>query len=304
MRIIKFLLGGLVFAAIGSAIVFFAGREMLMVWSMAQMRTSISILKQIDKNPRAYALQCRQKGVTVETDVIDKLQLRFISDNEYVVEVVCAQFSLDPIIIERKTLPQFVTKLPGNTGIIWGDAPSGVGLFVLGRERAVVVEEGEIFYTPIIEDFRYGVGPLSTCQAYGFECCHTDIQIGQGDQFNGVSDCPDTCHSQCVNRPVVLSFTSDPFMDIKTRITTVQSGDQVTFSYVVDNNEEGQPAQVELVTGDGQSYNSDQSSGSFTHSYKCATGNCSYRAVLSLINSVGIESAVLPINTINIRVVD
>lgn len=302
MRIIKFLFSGLIITLIVGVVTFFIARESLLVWTLADLRTSLSTLRQIEKNPRAYALECRQKGTTVETDVIDKLQLRFISPTEYVLEVVCTQFSLDPIVLQTKELPRFVTKLPGNTGIIWGDSPSAIGLSVFGRSRAIIVEKEEILYSPINEGFSYGVGPVSSCRAYGFYCCNQDTQLGKGDQFNGVSDCPLTCYSQCVTRPIVLSFTSDPYMDINTRVTQVKSGETVTFSYVVNANSADENFQVVLETGDGANYTSHQESGMFEHSYSCQANKCSYAANLKVVNSDGIESAKLTINSIRIEV--
>lgn len=302
MRIIKFLFSGFVVTAIVALVAFFIARESLLVWALADLKTSISVLRQIEKNPRAYALECRQKGTTVETDVIDKLQLRFISPTEYVLEVVCTQFSLDPIILQTKQLPQFVTKLPGNTGLIWGDSPSAIGISVLGRSRAIIIEQKEVLYSPIDENFSYGVGPISSCRAYGFYCCNQDTQLGKGDQYNGVSDCPLSCYSQCLTRPIVLSFTSDPYMDINTRITQAKTGEMVTFSYVVNANSSLDDYQVILETGDGNSYNAKKESGIFEHRYDCQAGKCSYEALLKVVNSDGIESARLTINSIRVEV--
>lgn len=302
MRILKFMSAALFIALIIGGIGFLIARESMLIYAVAQIRTSISILKQIEKNPKAYALQCRQMGVSVETDVIDKLQLRFVSPTEYVVEVVCAQFSLDPIVIERRSLPKFVLKLPGSSGIIWGNSPSALGISVFGRKRAVVVENKEIFYSDVGENFIYGMSPVSSCQAYGFSCCQKETQIGQGSLFNGVSDCPATCYSQCVSRPMVLSFASDPFMDFETRVATVQKGEIVTFSYVAQANSDDEIGTIELSTGDGQKYTATEMVGSFTHSYQCLSVSCTYQATIRLVNSMGIESALLPINIITIKV--
>lgn len=304
MRILKFIVVGLLILALVGGVGVIIGREALLVFSVAQIRTSISTLRQIEKNPKAYALECRQKGVSVETDVIEKLQLRFISPTEYVLEVVCAQFSLDPIVIEKKSLPQFVVKLPGSSGIIWGDAPSAVGLSVFGRNRAVVVESKEIFYTNITDDFFYGVSPISSCQAYGFLCCQKENQIGQGSLFNGVSDCPSSCYSECISRPMILSFNSDPFMDFQTRTTKVKADEMITFSYVAQTNGIDDNGVIELSTGDGQKYTSSEMNGTFTHNYQCPSSTCNFQATIRVVNGQGIESALLPINIISVNVLN
>lgn len=290
------------FLSILAGISFLVGREIFLVLGVTQIRTSLSLLRQIDKNPKAYGQQCRQKGVTVDSDVLSSLQLRFISSNEYVVEVVCSQFSMDPIVIETKKLPQFVKKLPGNTGIVWGESASGIGLEVFGRKRAIVVEKQEIFYSPVDDRLSYGVGPSSSCQAYGFQCCQLETQLGLGDQYNGVNDCPLTCFSSCQSRPLVLSFTSDPFIDLETRVTTIGSGDSVTFSYVVNPFVADNIATVELDTGDGQTFQSTQLTGTFDHTYECQNMPCRYPARIKVVNSAGVESADLSVNNILIEV--
>ncbi len=300
MRILKFLLSSLIVIAIVSGLGFLLAREALLIWGVARVRTSLSKIKSISKNPTNYARQCRQMGADPGQTLIYAYQLRFTSDKSYVTEVVCEQFQNNPIQVESNTLPFFIKKLPGSSGIIWGDSISGIALEVWGRKRAIIVEKEEILYENYDDSSFLGVSPLSSCVGFGFNCCNTQSSQGVGEQYTGVNDCPKTCFSGCSPRPILLSFISDPFPDIETKIARVGAGETVVFNYVLDD--QGVDGNTVVIDfGDGQSQSSDQISGFFEHVYSC-TGSCSYVAKIDIKNSNGVSAADTPVNQIRIQV--
>ncbi len=301
MRIIKFLLASAVALLIFGGIGLFLGREALLLWGVTQIKTDLARLQGISHNYGDYARQCRQKGSVLETNLIESYQLRFISPTDYVLEVVCAEFRLDPIVVASKSLPPYVRKLPGNAGILWGNAPSGIVVDAFGRRRTIVVEQEQMFFEGFDETASLGVGPVSSCAGYGFSCCQEETESGTGDQYVGVTDCPRSCYSECVKKPVILSFTSDPFMDPKTRTTTISSGEEVLFSYVIDS-QGGEGHTVTVDFGDGEDQTLTELSSTATHQYRCTTGRCRYTARLLVTDNQGIQSAETALSKIQVAV--
>lgn len=302
MRILRFLAISSVVMLMLSLVVGLIGREALLVWGVATMRTEVSKLRQISKKPAAYSSQCLQKGVQPDEDapLIESYQLRFVSDTEFVTEVVCRQFRLDPIRVSSGQLPWFVRKVPGSSGLIWGQDSSAVELEVLGRHRTVLVEATELLYDrPGL--VRLGEGPVASCQGYGFSCCELNTQQGMGDQLNGVTDCPRTCFRSCLSRPVVLSFSSDPFPDPQTRVAVATVGEPVTFSYVTDVSMVDVPI-ITIVFGDGAEQVVTEPVGSVGHSYQCATAMCQFQARVVISSPDGVTAAELPVNSLTLQV--
>lgn len=300
MRILKFLLTSILIVAILGGVGFLVTREALLIWGVAKLRTSLSQLKQIDRNRDNYISECRKQGAELNENIISRLQLRFVSDREFVLEVICAQFQLSPILVGEVSLPPFVTKVPGSSGVIWGDDQSGVVLSVWGRQRAVIVEQRELIYETPKESLSFSNGPTTSCQGYGFVCCQEETSQGTGDQYTGVTDCPRSCYSACVSRPVVLSFVSDPFMDPQTRVASISSGETVTFTYVVDSQKP--LSEVRIVYGDGQTEAAAESDGSFTHTYLCNSGACQNEVFLTATDVTGATAVLTPVSKISIQV--
>lgn len=302
MRIIRFLLVSAVVIAVLAGGLALISRELFLAWGVATVRSQMGQLRQIARSPQAYSTQCAQKGAIPSEigSVIESLQLRFTSDTEFVLEVVCVQFRLDPIQVAEGSLPMFVRKTPGSSGLIWGNESSAVELGVFGRHRTVLVEDRQLFYEPpgIVNS---GEGPLAACQGYGFECCQAETSQGMGDQLTQVTDCPRSCFSQCLRRPVVLSFTSDPFLNPQTRVAAVGAGESVTFSYVVDV-PEAELVQIVINYGDGQEQQLLETSGSSSHTYSCTQPVCTYQASLSVTQENGATAAPTPVTMITLQV--
>lgn len=300
MRILSFFIKALIGISLVIGVGFLITREVLLLIGENQVKTSLSQLRYISKNSTDYARQCRQKGVEPGQPTIAAYQLRFLSDTEYVTEVICNQFQHDPILVEQKTLPTPVKKLPLSSGIIWGDNLSGIGIDVWGRKRAILVENQAIFYESVTDKTNYGLSPTSTCVSFGFSCCITDLAQGQGSQYTGVTDCPQTCYSSCRLRPVVLSFATDPYIDPQTKTTTVTPGQGVAFSYVIDDQKTlGNTVQIDY--GDGAQDQSSDLSGNFEHTYTCQD-SCTFTAYLRVTTADGLSAADTQVNQIQIKV--
>src|SRR3989304_5901808 len=111
MRVITVLLYSIVLFTVVGSVGFVLGREVLLQLAISQIATSLGVMRQAAQKSGPYLLECRKKGAApTEGETISSIQLRFTSDHEYVVEVLCTQFSLDPIIIHQRSLPPFVTK--------------------------------------------------------------------------------------------------------------------------------------------------------------------------------------------------
>ena len=307
MRIVKFLITSfLIFLVVGSA-TFVIGREALLWWGVSSIQSALSEVRYLSKNAKDYILQCRQKGAVDTTDAIDHFQLRFVDDRNFTVEVVCTNFPLDPINVERKTLPMLVRKVPGSSGVIWGEERGGVELEVLGRRRDIFVEQREVVVAAPGSNLGAAM-PLTSCQGYGFQCCQSETVMGTGASYEGVSDCPKTCYSQCVARPVILSFTADPFPEGNSRFVSVMAGESVTFSYVAStpDNKKGSAPLVVIQYGDGTQEEERKLNGSFSHQYTCLDGTlsspCRYIVTITAQDSKGIQSAATAVTTFTVTV--
>lgn len=301
MRIISFLITSLFVIAVVVVGGGLLAREMLMIWGTSSVRSSLTILHQLSRDNLQFARQCREKGGnTSEVTTIGALQLRFTDSRSYVLEVICNQFQSDPIIIKTYSLPPFVSKSPGSSGIIWGNDRSAIQIEAFGRKQVIGVENEEVkSYAAGSVDL--GVTPISTCSGYGYQCCQQETTAGQGQPFSGVNDCPKTCFNSCQPRPIFLSLNTDPFMDEIIRTTDATVGEAVTLSYVAAY-EEKNPITVTIDFGDGQKQTLSTLSGKATHQYACSSGTCTYVVKLSARASNGIEAAQTPIMSLKMRI--
>jgi len=292
MRVLKTLFLSVVMVSILGAVAALFTREVLIRMGTARVRESISTMRQVATNSGTYVKECQKRGVNFDTEkIIETIQLVFTSDREFQVEVICSGFQLDPIVVTQKTLPWLVTKDPGQSGIIWGAARTGVALSLWGRTRTVIMENQQEV-SGGSQELELGTGPVAACRSYGFSCCALDASVGQGEQLAGALDCPRSCHSTCASRPVILSFASQPFYEVSTRTVTVQSGEQVEFSYVAEAAQGLKTVLIEF--GDGQSAESSAITDNKQHTYTCATARCTYQASIKAVASDDITSATTP----------
>jgi hypothetical protein len=239
-----------------------------------------------------------QKGSSAEFGLVESYQIRFTNDTEYVVELVCRGFRLDPINVSEGKLPPFVKKVPGTGGLIWGQQPSGVVLEVFGRQQTVLVDNEQLNYS-YEPNIYTGVTPITTCQGFGYSCCSPETTEGQGESYQGVSDCPRTCYAQCKSRPVVLSFTAEPYMDAERRTVQAAKNEPVTFNYVLSGQA---PLTGTIVFGDGQSAPLTAQTGTVSHAYTCAAASCQFTAQLQVLDKVQTPAAATPLTKMQITV--
>lgn len=301
MRILRALFTfGIAISIIG-AIVFLIARELMLIGAVSQVRSSINLLRRTAANTGSYAQECRERGVTdEETSSIASVQLRFDTPTSYVLEVVCNQFALDPIEVERQQLPTFAQKTIGSSGLEWGEELSGIGIEVLGRSRGIFVQGNDIWYDTV--DKTVGLpGPLTSCEGHGFSCCQSETSQGAGLVMSEVTDCPQSCYERCELRPLVLSLTTQPFYEQATRELSIRSGEPLEVGFVIDP-QGAQELRVELDFGDGTVDRFDQFQGRASHTYTCAQARCEYEITLQAFNEQDIVSVVTSISRVKVVV--
>ena len=317
MRIIRFFLKFTVIMMVLAVSVFLLAREALLLSASHTLKGSLSELVLIS-NRGSYASSCRAKGIT---DYVGSshpvLQLRFISDTEYVLEVNCVENSVEPVLLMQKTLPPFVQKKQGGSGFTLEQQRSAVELVAfqeiedlidswlffdadfIARSVSITAEAGEVIdaSTP----FDYENGPITSCSGYGYFCCDAVSQKGVGDSITGLTGCAGSCYSHWVSRPLVLSFTTSPFFEFTTRTLAIRKGEAVEFSYVSDPGS-GNTVRVTIDFGDGESEVLQTETGTAVHTYRCAAANCEYTATVRLVDNWGVESSPTEVSKVTIRV--
>ncbi|NCN03638.1 MAG: hypothetical protein GW942_01025 [Candidatus Pacebacteria bacterium] len=301
MRIIKSIFFSIFLLLLIAAGVFFIGREIVLTLGTSSMRSSLRQITTVAKNSGFYAAECRKKGIIeLSESSIKTIQLRFTSETDYQIEVICRQFSLDPIIVEESTLPYLVKKSDGYTGVVWGENLSGVAIEALGRVKSVYVEDFSV-YIGTLEDIEGVPGPITSCEGNGYECCSADTSIGKGDIVSSVNDCPQSCYESCIRRPVILSVSTQPFFDLKTRVLTVTKGEEVLIGYVIDQ-ADSKELDIMIDFGDGDSTQMTEYSGEAVHRYNCSKTTCKYNLTVSAVNEKGIEAVKTAVTSVTVIV--
>lgn len=329
MRILRFFFTSVLQVAVVGLIVFLAGREILLVVAVSDLKSGHQRLA-----AKSFGQECvREFGYSQEFWT----QLRFVSPRQYQLEVVCADFVAQPVLLERKNLPAFVHKADIGSGFIIDERklPYLLRLTALGRSVYVFSEENKLYSQYLsARDLDYAAGPVTACQGHGYTCCMLDVQSGQGGQVAQAADCPRSCFESCQLRPVVLSFNSRPVADFESRMVTASVGQPVTFSYVIGNgrgdvfaNQLERGAQVSLWQrlqvllgappaeeaglaapltisidfGDGARFESSNLQDSTDHLYTCPAGICMFTATLSATDALGVETARNALSQIIVR---
>ncbi len=320
MRILKFFFFSLFGLGIFGSIAFFLGREVLLVWASTVLRVDYEFLSK-----KSYGEECvRQFSYGQDYST----QIRFTSNKNYNLEIVCADFISSPIILSTKKLPPLVYKTSFGSGFIRDDEelPNFVELTSLLRKLFVYTEGNKMHSSYFVKpDLDYNNGPVSTCQAHNYQCCSLDLQSGLGEQFTEVNDCPKSCYQSCLLRPVILSFNTRPSMDDATRTVEINAGEVITFSYVIGNGKkdvfQGQlstamkesffekvqtilnkendgsigggialPLDVVIDFGDGNQFKGENAQETFDHNYVCQNKTCYFQATISVADARGVLS--------------
>lgn len=332
MRILKLLFFMSLFGGILLLIAYFLGREVLIYMATDQIKSSLNNLKQI-KGEGLYAKQCYSQGATDTSQIV--YQLRFTSPRHYVTEVLCSPHSSQAIKINEADLVTLVEKKPEYSGIILGENSSGLILAALGRQTGIVLELMEVsVVNELTETSLAKTGPTTNCAGYGYTCCDPISTLGKGRQLLNVLDCPKSCYYQCINRPIILSFNSQPIFEPGGRQIKISKGESVTFSYLISSNQAGdldlQPTaessnllieiqaflktiklqqsktagsqlKITIDFGDGQRQNFTELQGVVDHQYQCPTTGCHYGAKL-MVEQSSVTAADNPLSKIEVIV--
>lgn len=317
MKLLTTFISIVVFVLFLSGVAFYFTREYFLYRGVENFKKSVLVVKRNASASTACADKAPDLLGVIDSDTQPVTQLRFISSTEYVAEVLCPGYSFDPNTISQQSLDDYMTKLPGSSGLLLGTERTGVELAVfqqlqkeinttlgtnftfIQKNRSVVMEGGS--FVTSLPDEDLGVGPIASCQGFGYQCCQSDSQVGVGDPLLGAVGCEQSCYSSCIQRPVVLSMNTNPFFDVKTRTLNIRSGESVDFAYVLDTGA-SETVQVIMDYGDGMSENSTEKTATLSHVYNCAADACEYQATLIATDAFGTQSAITPISQLQIRV--
>lgn len=313
MRILKYALLSMVVVLLSFIVFFVITQEVLIFIAGNQIK---SVLQSFKTAPSVQL--CQPYLSQFSSNKVDvAYQIRFISDTQYVSEAICKPFNTNTQELEQHTLPQFITKIPGSSGIIWQNERSGVGIkafdgfynqvktvtgidiSILQRQKFIFVEDQTIISEQMPES--YGETPVAACQGYGYKCCDSIAEIGIGDQLLNTNNCEKSCFSACIRRPVVLSFMSDPFPDPQTRTVIVTPDTFVEFQYLIDDYDAESTA-VTINFGDGNQEEIAGATGSTQHTYTCTTKFCTYTATITANDSNQRTSVSTQLSTLKIEV--
>ncbi len=321
MRILRFFIFSFLGLLIVGLLGYFFGREILLALGSNMIKADYNSLLN-----KSYGQKCTEQ---FDYGQESWTQIRFTSDKDYNLEVVCEDFIASPIVLESKKLPPLLFKKSSGSGFKIDDSesPAFIELTSLGRHLFIYTDEQSIYSNYLSRpDLDYDLGPVSSCQSHNYQCCSSDFQSGIGDQLINVNDCPKSCYESCLLRPGILSFTSRPALDDETRIVEINSGEAITFSYVLSNGKndvfDGQISNIskesfleklqtifsekkstqknnELVLplrstidfGDEQIFKSESLQDTTDHIYTCQSRVCFFQAKISVVDARGVLSS-------------
>ena len=103
--------------------------------------------------------------ITEQVYALEAIQLRFINDHDYNVEVVCVQRESDPIVLRSNALPFMVKKVQGSSGLIFPynkAASTFIEVSLYGRTaRLHYRDAGALGKTQ---------SPIAACVGWGYQC--------------------------------------------------------------------------------------------------------------------------------------
>jgi hypothetical protein len=297
MRVLLYSAISAVIVSLGLVGILALGREMVLFVASWQLRNELRNLSSIAQQPNAFINQCRAKGA-IEGG-LGTLQIRFLDESRYVVEVECEEFPLDPIVASQGKFWPLVIKGTGSAGIVYGMPRSGVAVGMLGRWWTVGNEAEQSFMVPWRE-VQLGVSPASTCEGYGYQCCQPDVAFGQGATYPQANDCSRDCYQRCQARPLILALSSDPFPDAQ-RTVQVRPQETVTFSFIASHTKD-RTIQATVQYGDGASEEVTGLQGTVTHAYACALSRCEFEMTVTLRDDLDLVSAATPISRLKVVV--
>lgn len=309
MQFLRTFFTGMLIVVVGGLLLFFGGREVLVFAARFSLQREINTLRSYKANPGQYSSRCANTFATFgSSEPLSGFQVRFLDEKHYQIEVVCSSDTTQPVMIKEKSLPFYAKKLPGSSGVFLGVgayAPSSFDVSVYGRKTTVALSpgEGELINTA-------AVYPASVCTGWGYFCCdpETEVNSGQGLPGSSAFDCPGSCSSVCLKRPLVYAFNADPSYNAVTRSVSILPGTAVQFAYVIGDMD-GSIDSVTVKFGDGGEYTEEATdidpilnSGTVQHTYECPSTSCTYTATLILTDNDGLEAPKKSVSTIQVNV--
>ncbi|MEX0896403.1 MAG: hypothetical protein WDZ94_05750 [Patescibacteria group bacterium] len=316
MRILKSFFFLTILSILLLSSVYLVAREYFLYEGVRQFRQAVFDLER-SKIGGQFADHCFERSAgTIDGEIVE-YYIRFTSDTDYVLEAYCSEFAFDPQQIDQGELSAFVSKLPGSSGILFGEEPSyvqlavfeqeiqeietmtGWDLGVLHRSRTIGVSEYRLQEFTVVPD--YTLGPATSCTGFGYKCCDRDTQLGEGELLVEGTDCDGGCYMGCVDRPTIVAVTPNPFFEPDNREILVRSGNFVDFAYVARGG--GNPlSEVSIDYGDGSSDSLSDETGVFSHAYQCQAESCRYTATITAQDSAGNDSAMTLVSRIDVVV--
>lgn len=264
-------------------------RESWLILAENQVLTDVRFLQRTN-SWSGVASNCLDQTGTPAVNI----QLRFLNNHEYVLEVACEDaryFAWSDV----KKLPWRVSKTSGSAGFVVpidGRTVNGeVTLSFMGQYKLLQgkAQEVEVSWeqSSLLSDSL-----ISSCQAHGLTCCDLATEVGLGEAFSrGVNDCQAACYAVCVRRPNILFFQSDPPADAITRQVKLNRNNTfILFNYTVEQTD--QPLKrVTIDFGDGTSESFDTHRGKATKEFACDQPECRYTVQISAMDEGGVSSA-------------
>lgn len=305
MRIYALVFGGLIVSLALGFLVWFFGEKVLLFLAAYELRREVAGMQQLAKTGSVTA--CQGSNDFSYGDLLG-WQLRFVSEDSYVVEPVCSM-GKGPAVLE-KHLSHGVVRLWGS-GIFMASELSGEQSgdawvhLSLGEHQVVV---GWIGHTAKVdwEVDAYEVGgdapAQGMCSDWGFSCCHDGRQEGDGYQV-WTADCPNRCYQTCIQYPVVTFFNTLPQMDPRSRnVVIYQSSPVVEFGFMVESDMALSAVQIDF--GDGvKSEPLPLKTPSVAHAYECLEAQCVYEARLMAAPGSSVELVESALNQVSVVVV-
>jgi hypothetical protein len=302
MRFVKmflmFLLVGVVIIASGILMVF-EGR----LWWVGNKLSDdfLAVKRLVNQESNRYRKDCIVEGAMVfgkenETPKSSVLgfRLRFTDEANYVIEAVCRESSIEPIILQRGSLGFGIKKLAGS-GLMYPLESESVSALVLIGDEYVAREVG-IMGTELVsrlvdpKNWRRADtdAPETVCEGWGKVCCDPATQVGNNDPEERVLDCRGQCYASCQNRPIVVYFNSDPVLDMASRQLKIQGSTvEVSFGFEIID-QDSQIGKITLDYGDGEIFVAKNNQEIVRHTYTCQQDSCEYLAKIEAVDSEGL----------------
>ena len=238
MRILKIFFTAVLILLILGFFGSFAGKQILLSTALRQVKADIKFLSK-SSTPSGLIQDCLEYGTSFSDDgPLVRTQIRFTSGGNYVLESVCEAEESLRSVIKKKSLPPLVRISKSQSGIIQGQEAHGIELYIFDKTGTIYVDNGIVTTTTkSVDDLNiiFNDGPPTVCGGYGYSCCNDGFQTGQDFQQINALDCPKSCYSSCIEKPVVLNFNSEPAASSDSRIVFLNSADFIEFVYTISN---------------------------------------------------------------------